>query len=112
VFVEAVEGVTTEIRTENAFNIELLTKKVQFVGLGRRVEEFVSQHPHVEDIQFKSAITDLQRWLVGQDRELCQFAEANGWARAEQDSELDRLRGVIAEVATKQRHERKKASGL
>jgi septation ring formation regulator EzrA len=47
-----------------------------------------------------------------QDRELCQLAEANGRATAEQDSRLEGLWGAIDEVARKQRHEHKKVSGL
>jgi hypothetical protein len=41
----------------------------------------------------------MRRRMAGQDRELCQLAEANGRARAEQDSQLEGLRGAMDEVA-------------
>jgi chromosome segregation ATPase len=89
-----------------------LSSEFQFTELGRRVGEFVSQHPHVEIVRFKSAIMALQRRLAGQDRELYHLAEANGRAKAEQDAQLEGLRGVIDEVAKKQLHEHKKVLGL
>jgi chromosome segregation ATPase len=93
----------------NALDLESLTKEFQFVELGRQVSEFVSQHPHVEVVRLKSEIADLRRRLAGQDRELCQLAEANA---AEQNSQLEGQRGAIDEVAKKQQHEREKVSGL
>jgi hypothetical protein len=101
-FLAAIEGATPEIRMENAIDLESLSREFQFVGLGRQVDEFVSQHPHVEVVRLKSAIVDLQRQLVGHDREVGLLAEANDRARAEQDSQLEGLRGAIDEV-TKQR---------
>jgi hypothetical protein len=93
-------------------DLESLSSEFQFVEFVRRVREFVSQHPHVEVVRFKSAILDLQRRLAGQNRDLCQFAEANGLAKAKQDAQLEGPRGVIDEIAKKQLHEREKVSGL
>jgi myosin heavy subunit len=112
VFLAAIKGATTEIGLENAIDLESLSTEFQFVELGRRAGEFVSQHPHFEVVRLKSAISDLQRQLAGQNREFCQLAEANGRARAERDSQLEGLWGAIDEVATKQRHEREKVSLL
>jgi chromosome segregation ATPase len=97
---------------ENAINLESLSSELQFTELGRRVGKFVLQHPHVEIVRFKSAITALQRRLAGQDRELYHLAEATGRAKVEQDAQLEGLREAIDEVAKKQLHERKKVSGL
>jgi oligoendopeptidase F len=94
----------------NVLDLESLTKELQFVELGRQVAEFLSQHPHVDVNRLKSAIADVQRRLAGQDRELCQLTEANGRAMAEQNSQLEGLRGAIGEVAKKQRHERENVS--
>jgi chromosome segregation ATPase len=112
VFLAAMEGATTEIGMGNVLDLESLTKEFQFAELGRQVAEFLPQHPHVDVIRLKSAVADLERHLARQDRELCQLAEANGWATAEQDSQLEGVRRAIDEVAKKQRHERKKVSGL
>jgi chromosome segregation ATPase len=60
---------------------------------------------------FPAAILDLQRQLAGQNRGLCQLAEANGRARADRDSQLEGLPRAIDEVAKKQRHERDEAVG-
>jgi hypothetical protein len=103
---------TTEIGIGNALDPESLTKEFQFVELGRQVAEFLSQPPRVDVIWLKSAIADLEGHLAGQDRELCQLTEADGRARAEQDSQPEALRGATDEVAKEQRHERKKVSGL
>jgi hypothetical protein len=111
VFLAAIEG-AAEIGMENALDLESLTKEVQFVELGRQVAEFISQHPHIDVIPLKSAIADLRRRLAGQDRELCLLARANGRAKAEQNSQLEVLRGAIDEVPKKQLHERKKVLGL
>jgi hypothetical protein len=97
---------------ENATDLESLSRQFQFVEVGPRIGEFVSQHPHVEVVRPQSAISNLQRPLAGQNRELCRLAEANGRARAERDSQLGILRSAIDEVAKKQRHEREKVSGL
>jgi peptidoglycan hydrolase CwlO-like protein len=104
----AIEGATTEIGIENALDIESLSSEFQFVELGRKVTEFISQHPHIEVIRLKSAITGLHRRLARQDRELCQLAETNG----QQDSQVQDVRGVIGEVEKKQQHECTKVSGL
>jgi hypothetical protein len=85
----------------NAIDLESLSQEFQFLELGRQIREFVSQHPHVEVFRLKSATSDLQRQLAGQNRELSQVAEANGRARAEWDSQLEGLRGAIGEVAEK-----------
>jgi chromosome segregation ATPase len=84
---------------ENAIDLEWLSTEFQFVKFGRRVGEFVWQHPHVEVVRLKSLILDLQKQLTGQNRELCQFTEANG--RAERDLQLEGLREAIKEVAKK-----------
>jgi chromosome segregation ATPase len=97
---------------ENAIDLESLSSKFQFLELGRRIGEFVSQHPHVKVARLKSAILDLQRRLVGQNPDRSQFAEVNGRAKAEQDMQLEGLRGAIDEVAKKQRHESEKVSRL
>jgi cell division protein FtsB len=97
---------------ENAIDLESLSREFQFVELGRQVADFVSQHPHTEVVRLKSAMLDLQRQIAGQNRELCQLAEANGRWRAERDSQLACLREAIDEVAKKQRHEREKVSGV
>jgi hypothetical protein len=65
VFLVAIEGATTEIGMENAISLKSLTVEFQFIELGWRVGEFVSQHPYVEVVRLKSAITDLQRRLAG-----------------------------------------------
>jgi hypothetical protein len=78
----AIEGATTEIGMGNALDRETLTEKLQFLGLGRRVGKFVSQHSHVAVVRLKLAMADLQRRLVGQDRELCRLAEVNGRRRS------------------------------
>jgi chromosome segregation ATPase len=101
-----------EIGMESAIDLESLSSEFQFTELGGRVGEFVSQHPHVEIVRFKSAITAMQRGLAGQDRELYHLAEARGQAKAEQDAQLEGLRGAIDKVAKKQLHEHKKVSGL
>jgi hypothetical protein len=44
----AIQGVVTEIEMENAIDLESLSSEFQFVELGQRVREFVSQHPQVE----------------------------------------------------------------
>jgi chromosome segregation ATPase len=44
-------------------------------------------------------IKELQQWLTRHDRELCQVAEENGRARAEQDSRIDGLQEAIGGVA-------------
>jgi uncharacterized protein YukE len=75
-FLAAIEGATTEIGMENAMDLESLSTEFQFIKLGQRVGEFVSQHPHVEDVRLRSAISDLQQQLAGQNRELCQLTEA------------------------------------
>jgi hypothetical protein len=75
----------------NALDLESLTKEFRFVELGRQVAELISQHPHVEVIRLRSAIAPLEAQLARQDRELCQLAEANERARAEQDSQLEGL---------------------
>jgi hypothetical protein len=41
-FLEAIEGATTEIRMENAIYLESLSSEFQFVELSSRVGEFVS----------------------------------------------------------------------
>jgi hypothetical protein len=81
-FLMAIEGATTEIGMENATDYESLSTEFHFVKLGRQVREFISQHPHVEVVRLNSAIADMQRRMAGQNRELCQLAEANGLARA------------------------------
>jgi hypothetical protein len=111
-FVAAIEGATTEIGTKNAINVESLSGEFQFLELGRQIREFISQRPHVEVAVLQSTTSDLQKQLAGQNREVCQFAEADGWARAERDSQLEGMRVAIGEVAKKQRHERKKVSEL
>jgi hypothetical protein len=93
---------------ENALDLESLSREFQFVDRGRQVAEFVSRHPQVEAIWPKSAIPDLQRQLVGHDRELRLLAEANGRARAEQDSQLEGVRGATDEVTKQQRHDCKR----
>jgi hypothetical protein len=70
-FMAANEGVTTEIGMENATNLESLSTELRCVELGRWVAEFVLQHSSVEVIRLKSAITDLQRQLPGQNHDLC-----------------------------------------
>jgi hypothetical protein len=110
-FLAAVEEAMAEIVTKNAMDLESLSREFQFVGLGQQIGEFVSQHPHVEAVPIKSAISDLQNQPAGQNRELCQLAEADGRARAERDSRLEGLRGAIEEVAKKQQRERGKVSG-
>jgi chromosome segregation ATPase len=110
--VTAIEGAKMQIGIENAIDVESLSREFQFVEVERQVRELVLQHPHVEVVRLKSAISDLQRQLAGQNRELCQLAEANGRSRAERDSELERLRGAIDEVKKKQRRECEKVSGL
>jgi hypothetical protein len=62
-FLAAIEGATTEIGIGNVLNLESLTKEFQFVELGRHVSEFLSQHPHVDVIRLKSAMSDVQRRL-------------------------------------------------
>jgi oligoendopeptidase F len=111
-FLAAMEGATTEIGMGNALDLESLTKEFQFVELGRQVAEFLSRYPHIDIIRLKSAIADLEEHLARQDQELCQLTKANGRARAEENSQLEGLRRAIDEVAKKQRHERKKVSGL
>jgi hypothetical protein len=101
-FQATIEGVATQIGMENAMDLEPVSGEFQFVELRRQVGEFVSQHPHIEVLWLKSAMPDLQRQLAGQNRELCQLAEANGLARAERDSQLGGLRGAIDQVAKKQ----------
>jgi hypothetical protein len=59
-FLAGVEGVTME----NALGLESLSSEFQFVELGRRGGEFVSQHLHVEVVRLTS---DLQRRLAGND---------------------------------------------
>jgi hypothetical protein len=86
---------------ENTIDLESLSSEFQFTELGRWVGEFVSQHPHVEIVRFKSEITALQRRLAGQDWELYHLAEANGRTKVEQDAQLEGLRGAIDEVAKK-----------
>jgi hypothetical protein len=67
-FLAAIAGSRTEIGMENAIDIESLSAEFQFVDLGSRVAEFVSQHRQVEVVRLKSAMLDLQRQLVGQNR--------------------------------------------
>jgi chromosome segregation ATPase len=112
VFLAAMEGATTEIGMGNALDLESQTKEFQIVELGRQVAEFISQQRHIDVIPLRSAIADLEGHLARHDRELCQLAEANGRVRAEQDSQLEGLRGAISEVEKEQRHEHKKVSGL
>jgi hypothetical protein len=50
IFLAAIEGVTAEIRMENAIDLQSLSSEFQFVEFGRQVAEFTSQHPHVEII--------------------------------------------------------------
>jgi chromosome segregation ATPase len=97
---------------ENAIDVLLLSREFQFLELERQVGEFVSENPHVEVVWLKSVMSDLQRQLMGHDQELSVLAEANGRARAEQDSQLEGLRGAIQEVNEKQQQEREKVSGL
>jgi regulator of replication initiation timing len=111
-FLAAIEWETAEIGMENAIDLESLSSEFQFVELGRRVEEFISQHHHVEVVRLKSAIVDLQRRLAGHDREFCQLVEANRRARAEQNAQLECLRRGIEEVAKKQQDECRKVSRL
>jgi hypothetical protein len=108
-FLAAIEGAKMEIGMGNLLDLESLTKEFQSVELGRQVAEFISQHPHIDVIRLKSAIANLRRRLVWQDREICPLARAN-WA--EQNSQLEALWGAIDDVAQKQRHEREKVSGL
>jgi hypothetical protein len=58
---------------ENALDLESLSSDFHFVEPRRRVGEFVSRHPYVEVVRLQSAIMDLQRRLVRQDRERCQL---------------------------------------
>jgi hypothetical protein len=78
VFLAAMEGATTEIAMGTVLDVESLTKKFQFVELGRQVAEFISQHPHVDVILLKSAIADLEGQLAARDWELCLLTKANG----------------------------------
>jgi hypothetical protein len=50
-FLPAIEGATMEIGMETAIDIESLSRELQFVELGRQVDEFASQHPHVEVVR-------------------------------------------------------------
>jgi hypothetical protein len=97
---------------ENAIDLESLGSEFQFVELRRRLEKFIWQHPQIEVIRLTSAIVDLQRRLARQDRKFCQFAEANGRAKAEQEAQFEGLPAAIGDIAKKQRNERKKVSGL
>jgi hypothetical protein len=63
---------------ENAIDLVSLSREFQYVEVARHVGEFLLQPPHVEVIRLQSAISDLQRQLAGQNREVCQLAEANG----------------------------------
>jgi hypothetical protein len=64
-FQAAIEGATVEIGMENSRNLEWLSREFQFVELRRQVGEFVSQHPHVEVVRLKSAMSDPQRRMGG-----------------------------------------------
>jgi hypothetical protein len=110
-FLREIEGVTMEIELESAIDLESLRSEFRFIELGRRVGKFVSQHPQIEVARLKSVVLDLQR-LVGHNRELCQFVEANERTKTEEDAQLEGLRGMIDEVAKKRLQERKKVSGL
>jgi hypothetical protein len=67
---------------------------LQFLNFGRRVAECVWQHAYVDVTRFQSAIADLQKQLVGQDREHCQLTEANVGAKVEHESQLEGLPGA------------------
>jgi uncharacterized coiled-coil DUF342 family protein len=96
---------------ENSIDLESLNTEFQFVGLGRQVRESVSPHPHIEVVRLQSAVSGLHRQLAGQNRELCQLAEANGRARADRDSQLEGLRTAIDKVAKTQQQEPQKVAG-
>jgi uncharacterized caspase-like protein len=106
VFLAAMEGATTEIGMGNALDLESVIKQFQFVELGRQVAEFLSQHPHIDVIPLKSANTE----AAGGAGSGALPAYRGEWA--EQNSQLEGLRGAIDEVAKKQRHEREKVSEL
>jgi hypothetical protein len=75
--VAANERAMTEIGMEHASDFESLSTEFQFIGLGRQVAEFLSQHPHSEIIRLKPAVVDLQRQLLWRVREICESAKAN-----------------------------------
>jgi hypothetical protein len=92
------EGAPTEVGMGNVLDLQSLTNEFEFAALGRQVGRFLSQHPHVGVTPINSASPDLERHLARQNREPCQPTEANGRARAGQDSQLERPRGATDEV--------------
>jgi hypothetical protein len=65
---DAIAVTTMDIRRENGIDLESPSSEFEFVELARQVGQFVSQHPHVDVVRLKSAMSDLQRQLAGQSR--------------------------------------------
>jgi hypothetical protein len=108
-FLAAIEGAMTAIGLDNVIDLGSLSKEFEFVDLGRRVAEFVSQHPSVEVARLKWAIANLQKQVAEQNRQLCLLSVIPERSRSEQDSQV---REAIDAVKREQRHGRKRISDL